>query len=753
MFQFNRYTLAFCISFILWSNTSRAQNLFAIDTIRVVEINFYDANWDYLLDSLAMAYIGTGSGSERILAQVIIDGNIFDSCGVRYKGNSSMDTASNKNPFNIDLNWIIPGQKYLGKNKIKLANCYTDPSMVREALMYELSNQYMDCPQGSFVKLFVNGNYTGIYTNTESIDNEFLDAYYASNQNAFFKCDPVSFNWNGQNSNLSYYADTMAYDTLYDMKSIYGLEQLQELCYNLSFNPNNIDQYLDVDRALWFLALSSAFVHNDSYTAFGHNYYIYKMDNGRWSIILWDVNMSFGGLLWNGTNLFPVGTPELQYQNPYLHESNFVAKPLIAQLLNNPQYRKMYTAHYRTIMEENVANGYYLQRAEYMHDLIDADMPNEPYNAYSYAQFNNNLYTDVGLWFGLRPGLENLMVTRAAYLDTLTEFQYSQPVISNVNPDDLQPTPFSTVGITAEVSNANTVMLGYRTYHYDVFTRVPMYDDGLHNDGSASDGIYGADVPVGGSGVEYYVYAENAEASKFSPVRAEYEFYVLTPGPGVVLNEVCAINSNIAADQNFEYDDWIELYNNANAAISLNGYGLTDNPNNLNKWVFPDTIIGPGQFLIVWADTDTLQSGLHTNFSLSSGGESIVLSDNFGRIIDTVTYPLQLDNITWGRYGNGLGSFMFLYPTFAWINTTPVGLNELSTKEMRLFPNPTSGLTTLQFPNVLDTRVRIMDLKGSILIEDEIIQSATYQFDTGSFTKGMYFIVTDNGDVIRFTVQ
>ena len=337
-------------SLLFFSNNLCAQDLFEIGTIRAVEINFYISNWDHILDSLGSLGGGTGTGSERILADVTIDGVSFDSCGVRYKGNSSMDTSSNKNPFNIDLNWVIVGQNYLGKNKIKLANCYTDPSMVREALMYEISNKYMDGPHASFVKLYLNGDYRGIYTNTESVDNEFLDTYYGSSTNPFFKCDPLNFDLTAGNSNLAYYVDTIAYDTLYFMKSLHGTEELQTLCYNLQNNITSIEQYLDVDRAMWFLALSSAFVHNDGYSAFQHNYYVYKMDNGRWSIVIWDLNMSFGGLLWNGTNIFPMGITALQEQDPFLHEGDFVLRPLISELLNIPKYRKMYVAHYRTIM-------------------------------------------------------------------------------------------------------------------------------------------------------------------------------------------------------------------------------------------------------------------------------------------------------------------------------------------------------------------------------------------------------------------
>ena len=182
----------------------------------------------------------------------------------------------------------------------------------------------------------------------------------------------------------------------------------------------------------------------------------------------------------------------------------------------------------------------------------------------------------------------------------------------------------------------------------------------------------------------------------------------------------------------------------------MNGYHLSDNENNLTKWAFPDTTIGAGEYLIVWADNDTLQAGLHANFVLSSLGESLFLSDNFGFVLDEVIFPAQLDNITWGRYGNGLGSFMYLYPTFAWTNTTPVGLEEQAMESLTVYPNPSSGITTIQFSGIVETTLRITDMTGHVVFEDRIINSDSYNFDASAYKAGMYFIITDTGNVIKF---
>ncbi|MDF1868439.1 MAG: hypothetical protein P1U70_26685, partial [Saprospiraceae bacterium] len=91
---------------------------------------------------------------------------------------------------------------------------------------------------------------------------------------------------------------------------------------------------------------------------------------------------------------------------------------------------------------------------------------------------------------------------------------------------------------------------------------VEMFDDGNHSDGSAGDGVYGAEVTVGIGGLQYYIYAENNDAGRFDPQLAELEYHTLGVAGDIVINEVLADNETIQADQDGEFDDWVELYIN-----------------------------------------------------------------------------------------------------------------------------------------------------------------------------------------------
>jgi hypothetical protein len=133
----------------------------------------------------------------------------------------------------------------------------------------------------------------------------------------------------------------------------------------------------------------------------------------------------------------------------------------------------------------------------------------------------------------------------------------------------------------------------------------------------------------------------------------------------VVINELMAINSYTAMDQNNQFDDWIELYNNSASKVDLSGYFLSDSRSNLSKWKFPaGTVIEANTFLIVWADKDTIQPGLHANFKLSSSGEKLYLSTPDKVIWDKVEYGEQTEELSYGRTPNGTGEFKWQLATF-----------------------------------------------------------------------------------------
>jgi hypothetical protein len=138
-----------------------------------------------------------------------------------------------------------------------------------------------------------------------------------------------------------------------------------------------------------------------------------------------------------------------------------------------------------------------------------------------------------------------------------------------------------------------------------------------------------------------------------------------TPESSIVINEVMPVNTSYVADQNGEFDDWIELHNNSSLSFDISGYYLSDSKTKLSKWKIPSgtTISGKG-YLVFWADADTTQTGLHTNFKLSSAGEKVYFVTPDFLIIDKVEYPSQTTQLSYSRKPDGTGSFVWQLPTF-----------------------------------------------------------------------------------------
>ena len=681
---------------LLLSQNLFAQSFYDESTIQTIEITFAQSNWDQLLDN---AYATTG---DYIMAtSVTINGTVFDSVGVKYKGNSTYTANQVKNPFHIELD-TYKEQDYQGYSDIKLSNVKNDPSFVREVLSYKIGRQYMDAPLSNYANVSVNGTLIGLYVSSESVSKTFLKSHFDSKNNTFVKCNPPAGAGPGTTDypNLVYLGtDSLLYYDAYELKSDFGWNELINLCDTLKNNTAVVHEILDVDRALWMLAFDNVLVNLDSYLgAFAQNYYLYRDDFDRFIPIIWDMNESFGKFSMLGSG--SLNSTAQKQQMSHLLNATDANYPLVSKLLANPMYKRMYLAHVKTILLENFDDNSYFTSAQAMQATIDAAVQADPNKFYTYANFTANLTTDLGggpgPGGGSTPGITNLMNARSTYLLSQPDFTQTEPTISAIQVSNATPNLNEVIDFTADVINGPTVYLGYRTQAYAPFERVMMFDDGLHNDGAANDGTYGIDATMSTPFFQYYIYAENTGIGKFSPVRAEHEYYSLTlatiPAGDIVINELLASNSAIQADQDGEFDDWIEIHNNTSAAIDLSNYFLTDDATNLTQWQFPaGTTIPANGYVIVWADNDVLQAGLHANFNLSAAGETVYLLDGVN-MVDQITFGAQTTDISYGRYPNGTGAFATMLPTFSALNNNVLATPDIQEEDhtIVLYPNPTA---------------------------------------------------------------
>ena len=198
---------------------------------------------------------------------------------------------------------------------------------------------------------------------------------------------------------------------------------------------------------------------------------------------------------------------------------------------------------------------------------------------------------------------------------------------------------------------------------------------GLSSDGQAGDGVYGVILPALNQNaiLHYYIKATDDQSQESRLPRCEsQELFVGGSDLPLAINEFLASNDAAHADEQGEFDDWLEIYNYGTDPIYLGDKYLSDKPDRPDKWAMPDIWIDPNEYLLFWADEDGDQGVMHTNFKLSKGGEFIGIFDadstNFA-MIDGLEFSAQDTDISYGRIPNGTGPWQTMSPTPGASNT------------------------------------------------------------------------------------
>jgi len=245
------------------------------------------------------------------------------------------------------------------------------------------------------------------------------------------------------------------------------------------------------------------------------------------------------------------------------------------------------------------------------------------------------------------------------------------PVISGTVHSPQWPTNIDAVSVTASVTDDGSIVEVVLTYDAGAgAVDVTMLDDGAHGDGAADDGVYGAVLPAHADGtiVTYYLTArDDVGSASVDPAGAPTSTYSYAVGytpPALFINELMADNDATIEDPDEPgaYDDWFEIYNAGDTTVDLGGMYLTDDSDDPTQWQIPPGVtIGPGGYLVVWADDDEEQGDTHTNFKLSADGEFIGLyeSDAFGHVsIDGVSFGEQETDVSFGRCPDGESTWL-----------------------------------------------------------------------------------------------
>lgn len=722
--------------------------------IHDVQLEFPQANWWTLLED------NYDSGTD-ILATCWINGVQYDSVGVRFKGATSyFQNNTEKKSFNITLDYLIDGQDIEGYNTFNLNCGWQDNSSMREVLYNNIGQNYYMGLKSNYVNLTLNGENWGPYQSVQQFDSDYIKEWYLSNDGTIWRAERTSGGGPGGpggggmfgvgRSTLNYNGpDSTDYNTDYTLKRTEQVDPWAGLiaaCDVLNNEPlatleEELNEVLDIDKACWFLAHENVFADDDSYiNKGGSDYYVYyEAETGR------IVPMEYDG------NSVLLGNNHLNWDLFYHQNNNNF--PLLNRMLAVPSIRQRYLAHVRVILEDYFNASYANPKIDAWVDMIDASVQADPKKFYSYNQFQNATIT-----------LKQAIVTRRnvimnnAEMNNVASLNVSD-VSYTVNGEQwLSPTSSDEVNVVTQVDGTvgvAAVWLYYSEGFTGPFSKIEMYDDGLHNDGAALDGQFGAAIPpsTSGSYVRYYIEAiadNSAATATYEPKGAEHDVFLYqvqvqtAAGESVVINELMADNEAAVTDAFGEFDDWIELYNVTSSSVDLSGWTMTDDVNELGKFEIPSgTVLEPDSYLVIWADDDEEQGSLHANFKLSASGESLYLHNAAQELVDVVEWALAAEDLSYARIPNGTGSFVDHQHTIGGNNEMISDISEATQAlEIYVYPNPASDYVTLTAgdPNLDISNLQVVNLLGEVVYSktEDLSLSTTILID--NFTPGLYFI-------------
>ena len=248
-------------------------------------------------------------------------------------------------------------------------------------------------------------------------------------------------------------------------------------------------------------------------------------------------------------------------------------------------------------------------------------------------------------------------------LSNTGEAPNTPPVIAAPTIEPATPTPEDTVIVTVQITDDNEVASAKLYYMGGERDYVAVDMSSIGND------LFTATIPpfADSTQVSYYITAKDDEgAEKQSDT---YTYTVLegefVPDPGLYINEFMASNDSSYADENGDFDDWIEIFNAYDEAKDIGGMYITDDLADPTAYQIPDTnpeltTIPAGGYLILWADKEPEQGILHVDLKLSSGGEQIGLFEADGTtVVDSLTFGEQTTDISMGRIPDGSDNWQF----------------------------------------------------------------------------------------------
>lgn len=363
--------------------------LFEKDHILKIEVTLSESDFQSILDN--------PTAEEYKSATVTVDGETVENAGFRTKGNLSLKSVaksdSDRYSFRIKFDKYVKGQRLLGLDEMVVNNMYSDPSYLREYLSYEAMRENgAPVPETTFANIYINGELYGFYLCVEAIDDSFLERVFGDNDGNLYKQEMGSSLLYEEGSDYPQSELKNGDDT-----EKTGLKNMIKVLNEMpDGEKGGIEEVLDVESALQYIAANTVLGNYDSYNGSNlQNFYLYEQ-NGKFYVIPWDYNMSFNGY-GGGASAQTIPTDE-----PVMNVS-MEKTPLIRNLLEVDEYKERYHEIIRDYL--NTLQNFESRVSELaakIRPYVEAD----PTKFYTMEQFENaTTYQEETGEAGQQPGM------------------------------------------------------------------------------------------------------------------------------------------------------------------------------------------------------------------------------------------------------------------------------------------------------------------------------------------------------------
>jgi hypothetical protein len=217
------------------------------------------------------------------------------------------------------------------------------------------------------------------------------------------------------------------------------------------------------------------------------------------------------------------------------------------------------------------------------------------------------------------------------------------------------------------------------------------------------------------------------------------------PAVNLAINEVMSSNRTVLAREGQGTPDWIEIFNYADQEMNLKGFSLTDDLDTHSRFVFSDTVLPAGGYLIVYATGKANAGDLDcTDFSISKEGETLWLIDPSDNIVQKLEIPALGEDISYARKADGSFGYC-ISPTPDAENKTMIGdltaFAALAAKAKlqisEILPNPDSGAAWIELVNAGAEDLQL----GLFYLTDDLDDPYQWRFPSNTLHAGEYVVI------------